>query len=205
MTSTKPLLLMLLGMLLWQHAILAGETEDKATLTFANVDYVHRWSKDTQHGFTPKAQTNLETWVEMITLNYYPNAKGGEGLATTANAVLGNYQSNKAMILDTSSVPERNGKPAEHFIAALFPRPTYIEAVFLRLNIVDGVSMSACYSHREYGKKVGNQMSAWLQKHGPVIEKQLMNWKTIPSLDDSKDWKGQQSPGGYVQKAVPLP
>jgi hypothetical protein len=36
------------------------------------------------------------------------------------------------------------------------------------------------YSHRVYGKKVGNEMSAWLEKSGSATEKSLMAWDDWP-------------------------
>jgi hypothetical protein len=43
-----------------------------------------------------------------------------------------------------------------------------------------GVGNAVVYSHRIYGTKVGNEMSAWLEKNGPAIEKELMKWDAIP-------------------------
>jgi hypothetical protein len=36
------------------------------------------------------------------------------------------------------------------------------------------------YSHRIYGAKIGNDMSAWLEKNGPAMEKMLMKWDALP-------------------------
>jgi hypothetical protein len=122
----------------------------------------------------------------MMTINYYRQVKDGDGLAGIANAVLENYKNNRAMVLKTSSVPRTPEKPAEHLIVVLFPRPEFIEAVFARLKIEKGVGAAAIYSHREYGAKVGDQMSAWLKKNGPVMEKNLMALEKLPKLDAAK-------------------
>lgn len=156
---------------------------DPAVLRFSDVEYLHRWSKDDQHEFTPRDQADLARWSDMMTINYYHRVTDGDGLAAAANAVLTNYQNNKAMVLRTDSVPRTEGKPAEHLIVVLFPRPDFIEAVFARFKMAGNTGVAVIYSHREYGNKVGNQMSAWLQKNGPVTEKTLMTWNQLPKLD----------------------
>lgn len=158
----------------------------KSSVTFGGIEYFHRWSKDDQHEFTPRDQEDLDRWSDMVTINRYRNVTDGEGLAATANAVLETYKSNRAIVLRTDSVPRTSDKPAEYLIAVLFPTPDFIEAAFARFKIVDGVGTSIVYSHREYGKKIGDQMSAWLKMNGPTTEKTLMSWERIPIPDDPK-------------------
>jgi hypothetical protein len=122
----------------------------------------------------------------MVTINRYRSVTNGEGLAATANAVLQTYKSNRAMVLRTDSVRRTSYKPAEYLIAVLFPRPDFIEAVFARLRIVGRVGTSVVYSHREYGKKIGDRMSAWLKKDGPTTEKTLVSWEETPLPDEPK-------------------
>jgi hypothetical protein len=154
--------------------------EKAAAFEFSNVKYFHRYAKGDMHEYTPAGQDDLKHWTDMVTLHAYRNASDGDALAATANAVLQNYKANKAMILKTSSVPRTNDKPAEHLIAALFPRPEFIEAVFARFRMHDGIGSSVVYSHRIYGAKAGDAMSAWLKKNGPTIEKNLMSWNAAP-------------------------
>lgn len=148
---------------------------------FNSVEYFHRWSKDDQHEFTPDRQEDLEKWSDMITVNGYPNVDDGEALATTANAVLENYKNHQARVLKTSSIPRTPDRPAEHLIAVVFGRPNFIEVAFARFKLMDGKGCSYVYSHRIYGEKIGDQMSAWLSTNGPEIEKALMEWKSMPS------------------------
>lgn len=155
-------------------------------LRFSNVQYLHRWSKDDQHEFTPHDQPDLARWADMITVNFYRRVKDGDGLAASANSVLETYKNHRAMVVKTSSVPRTADKPAEHLIVVLFPRPELIEAVFARFKLTDGVGSAVIYSHREYGNKVGDQMSAWLKKNGPVIEKTLMALEPLPKPDQFK-------------------
>lgn len=98
-----------------------------------------------------------------------------------ANAVLENYKSHKGMVLRTNSVPRTPDGPAEHFIGVILGRSNFIEVAFARFKLLDGVGCSIVYSHRIYGEKVGDQMSAWLNDNGPKVEKMLMEWKDIPS------------------------
>jgi hypothetical protein len=156
-----------------------------APLRFADMEYVHRWSKNDQHEFTPRSQPDLAKWSDMMTINQYRQVKDGDALAASASAVLENYRNNRAMVLKTSSVPRTPQKPAEHLVVVLFPRPDFIEAVFARFKLAD-TGQALIYSHREYGNKVGDQMSAWLKKNGPVVEQSLMAWDGAPTLDPKK-------------------
>jgi hypothetical protein len=159
----------------------AAAAAAKDTFVFGGVGYLHRWSMNDQHEFTPQAQEDLEKWLDMITMNVYPNTHDGDALAIKANAVLENYKSHKGMVLRTNSVPRTPDRPAEHFIGVVFGRPNFIEVAFARFKLLDGVGCSIVYSHRIYGEKVGDQMSAWLNDNGPKVEKMLMEWKDIPS------------------------
>jgi hypothetical protein len=159
----------------------AAAAAAKAPFVFGGVGYLHRWSMNDQHEFTPKGQEDLEKWSDMITMNVYPNTHDGDALAVKANAVLENYKSHKGMVLRTNSVPRTPDRPAEHFIGVVFGRPNFIEVAFARFKLLDGVGCSIVYSHRIYGEKVGDQMSAWLNDNGLKVEKVLMEWKDIPS------------------------
>jgi len=159
----------------------AAAALEKFAFVFGGVGYLHRWSKNHQHEFTPQGQEDLEKWSDMITLNIYPDARDGEALATKANAVLENYKSHKGMVLKTTCIPRTPDRPAEHFIAVVFGRPNFIEVAFARFKLVDGVGCSIVYSHRIYGEKIGDQMSAWLSGKGPEMEKALMAWNDTPS------------------------
>ena len=117
----------------------------------------------------------------MITVNGYPDVGDGERLAATANAVLENYKNHQARVLKTRSVPRTADRPAEHLIAVVFTRPNFIEVAFARFKLLDGKGCSLVYSHRIYGEKIGDQMSAWLSANGQEIETTLMEWSSMPS------------------------
>ena len=159
----------------------AAEPSSKRAFVFGDVGYFHRWSKSEQHEFTPENQEDLNKWSDMITINGYPNVDDGERLAATANAVLENYKKAQAKVLKTRSVPRTKDRPAEHLIAVVFARPNFIEAAFARFKLVDGKGFSFVYSHRIYGEKIGDEMSAWLKANGEEVEKALMEWNSMPS------------------------
>jgi hypothetical protein len=166
-----------------------GQTEEgraagpppKQAFVFRGVGYFHRWSQNDQHEFTPEKQEDLDKWSDMITVNGYPAVADGDGLAGTANAVLENYKNHEAKVLKTHSVPRSAGRPAEHFIAVSFTRPSFIEIAFARFKLVDGKGFSFVYSHRIYGKEIGDPMSAWLSANGEETEKALMEWSSMPT------------------------
>jgi hypothetical protein len=160
---------------------LAATTTAKPAFTFGGIGYLHRWSMNDQHEFTPEGQEDLEKWSDMITINVYSNANDGDALAAKANAVLENYKNHKGMVLRTNSVPRTPDRAAEHFIAVVFGRPNFIEVAFARFKLVDRVGCSIVYSHRIYGEKTGDQMSAWLDRNASKVEKMLMEWNEIPS------------------------
>jgi hypothetical protein len=173
---------------LWAAALTLGASGAASAPTepafvFRNVGYFHRWSQNEQHEFTPEKQEDLKKWSDMMTVNGYPDVDDGDGLAATANAVLENYKKHEAKVLKTNSVPRKGNRPAEHLIAVVFGRPDFIEVAFARFKLVDGKGFSFVYSHRIYGKKIADQMSAWLSANGDAVEKALMEWSSLPSLD----------------------
>ena len=161
----------------------AASAPPEPAFVFRNVGYFHRWSQNEQHEFTPEKQEDLKKWSDMMTVNGYPDVDDGEGLAATANAVLENYRKHEAKVLKTNSVPRKGDRAAEHLIAVVFGRPDFIEVAFARFKLVEGKGFSFVYSHRIYGEKIGDQMSAWLSANGDAVEKALMEWSSLPSLD----------------------
>jgi hypothetical protein len=164
----------------------SNPTAEVRPITLAGVKFLHRWTKDDQMEFTPAGQEDLQRWTDMVTLNRYRDARDGEGLAATANAVLGTYKANGAIVVRTDSVPRTNEHPAEYLMVVLFPRPEFIEAAFARFKIVDGTGASAVYSHREYGNGMEDRMRAWLEANGPAMEDALMDREKLPPANESQ-------------------
>jgi hypothetical protein len=154
--------------------------KEKAAIAFGNVKYLHRFTQNDQHEYTPAGQEDLEAWKDMVTIHYYRHAKDGDALAAIANGTLGNYKAAKGVVIRTDSVPRTNAKAAEHLIVVLFLRPEFMETAFARFRMHGGVGTAVIYSHRTYGKNAGNEMSAWLEKNGPATEQTLMKWDAMP-------------------------
>jgi hypothetical protein len=156
-------------------------SEGNPAFVFDGIAYLPRWWMKNQHEFTPAGQEDLKKWSDMITINIYPDAREGDALAAKANAVLQNYKNHNGMVLRTNSLPRTPDRSAEHFIAVVFGRQSFIEVTFARFKLVDGTGCSIVYSHRIYGEKIGDQMSAWLDHNGAKIERRLMEWNNMPS------------------------
>jgi|GEM_PF-347571 len=171
----------------------AATAEGKPAFVFGDVNYFHRWSQNDQHEFTPEGQRDLEKWSDMITMNLYPSTHDGDALAAKANAVLENYKTHGARVLRTNSIPRMPDRPAEHFIAVVFGRSNFIEVAFARFKLMEGVGCSVVYSHRIYGAKVSDQMSAWLRDNGGKFENMLMGWKNIPSPASLREMSRKQA------------
>lgn len=142
---------------------------------FNGTQYLHRWQKEGQHEFTPEAETDLQRWHNMLTINLHRAATDGEKLADIANRIAGNTRQH-GRILKTASRPAIASQPAEHLIAAVFGRPSFLEAAFTRVHQVKNTGFATTYSHRIYGEKVGPAMSQWLAANGEKTESALMNW-----------------------------
>ncbi len=129
----------------------------------------------------------------MITINSYSSPHDGDALAAKANAVLENYKSHGARVLGTNSAPRTPDRPAEHFIAVVFGRSNFIEVAFARFKLMDNIGCSVVYSHRIYGAKVSDQMSAWLRDNGGKFENMLMGWNNIPSPASLREMPRKQA------------
>ena len=159
----------------------SAASSEPSTISFAfrGAEYEHRWSKGGQNEFTPRGQNDLNSWHDMITLNLHETVTSGEKLAEIANKVLGNYQ-RAGKILRTDSKTRKSGRPAEHLIVAVLGNAAFLEAVFARFVLIDDIGTVAVYSHRIYGKSVGQAMSEWLRANGQQIESALMATEDLP-------------------------
>jgi hypothetical protein len=157
-----------------------------ASFELRGVKFLHRSMKDDQEEFTPQGQEDLDRWADKVTINRYRDVKDGEGLAATANAVLGTYKANRAMVLRTDLPPRTNERPAEYLIVVVFLRPEFAEKVSARFKIVGGVGTSIVYSHREYGIRSADQIGAWMKATGPLMEIALNGWEGIPVTPAAK-------------------
>ncbi len=150
-------------------------------VSFNGTDFFHRWSQKGQNEFTPAGEENLDAWKSMLTINVHEWAQNGDQLAQVANQVLGRYQAS-GRILRTNSKPRTKDHEAEHFAAVTFGGAPALESAFARMLLFEKRGVVVVYSHRIYGAKAAAQMSAWLAKNGPAVEKALMAWDGMPSL-----------------------
>lgn len=150
-------------------------------LPFRGSRFVHRWSRDGQHEFTPQDSADLTNWRDMITLNLHAGVSSGEQLADVANRVLGNYQRH-GRILQTRSTPRTPQQPAQHLIVAVLGQPQLLEASFARCLMHQGRGLVAVVSHRVYGNAAGPAMSDWLRSQGLDTERALMDWQALPAV-----------------------
>jgi hypothetical protein len=154
-------------------------------LSFRGTDFVHRWSKDNQNEFTPRDDSDLAKWRDMITVNLHESVANGDQLAEVANRILSNYQ-RRGKILRTDSKARTADRPAEHLIVAALGDPNFLEAAFARCVLVNDVGFVTVYSHRVYGQAAGPAMSEWLKTNGVPVEKALMEWDKLPSAASLK-------------------
>jgi hypothetical protein len=163
-------------------AIRTTQEEPKAPaavrITFNDTEYIHRWSQNGQHEFTPAGQEDLFKWTDMLTINVYQDVVDAEGLALVANKVLQRYKDHGGTVLRTDSVPRTGEKPAEHLIVVVLGQPAFLEAVQARFKLVGKKGIAIIYCHRVYGRRVGPEMSEWLKSNGPRMETAVMQWET---------------------------
>ena len=152
-----------------------------ASFVLGGVTYVHRWSHEGQHEFTPEGDDDLDRWTDMVTINVHEGVRDGDHLAATANAILANYQG-AGEVLRTDSRPRTEAAPAEHFVAAVLGSPAFLEAAFARVMLVEGTGVVVVYAHRVYGEAEGPAMSAWLGERGQEVEEALMGWGDAPAV-----------------------
>lgn len=167
-------------------ALGADKEEKEAAFSMADVKYYHRFTEKDLHEYTPEEQEDLNAWKDMVTINYYPMVKDGDALANIANGVLENYKKAKALIINTDSVPRTKEKEAEHLVVAVFARTEFAEVAFARIRMHEGVGTSIVYSHRMYGKDLGDEVGEWIKKNGASTEKALMKWNAMPKVPMAK-------------------
>ena len=152
------------------------------SVTFAGNRFLHRWSKGSQHEFTPQGQEDLARWTDMVTINVHPTVRDSESLAKLANAVLARYQE-LGTLLRTDSIPASESRPAEHLVVVVFSTDGLVEASFARFVLVDGTGYVVNVGRRSYGAEALDETQAWLRANGEATEAALMGWKTLPAAN----------------------
>jgi hypothetical protein len=153
----------------------------KPALQFDNVRFIHRWSKDGQHEFTPEGEDNLAKWTHMVTINRHPAVKNADQLTEIANRTVENYRRN-GLVMKTSSKPPAAGRTVEHLAVAVMGRPEFIEAAFTRFILANGTGFALTYSHRINERTAGPKMSAWFSANAQRKENALLGWADNAAL-----------------------
>lgn len=166
-----------------QETPAASATAEAAPVfRFDGKPFVHRWSKDGQHEFTPPAQPDLDKWQDMVTVQLYDNVSNADQLAFVANGVLVAYQKS-GLIIRTNSLQATPQRPAEHMVVAILQDKGVREMVFARFRLTsEGRGQAVVYSHRVYGTQPDAAASAWFREHDIPLEKAMMTWTDIPSV-----------------------
>jgi hypothetical protein len=160
-----------------------------AGISFAGVEYFYRWTNNTLFEFTPRGQSDLDHWTDMVSIVVYRNATDANGLLNVATTVLETNKQNHGMVLSTNSTTATPTKPVEYYVGVVLGTSNLLESVFQRFVLIGGVGYAMIYSHRIYGQKVGDQMSPWIRENGPSIEKSLMSYDPIPTVGVLDKWK----------------
>lgn len=150
-------------------------------LRFDNVRFLHRWSKDGQHEFTPEGDEDQARWSTMFTINRHATVRNGDQLADVANRVVENYKRN-GRIIRTASRPAGPNVAAEHLAVVMFVRPEFIEVAFTRFMLANGTGFAVTYAKRIHDKAAGPRMSEWLLANGPRTEALLLAWSDEKAL-----------------------
>lgn len=167
----------------------AQQGSEKAGLSFAGQEYFYRWADNVMFEFTPRGQSDLKHWTDMVSIVVYKNVTSANGLFAVAKSVTATNEQNHGVLLATQSTTATATKPAEHYVGVVLSDSSVMEAVFQRFVLIQGVGYAVVYSHRIYGPKVGGQMTAWLDQHRPSVEKSLMSFGPIPVVDVLNRWK----------------
>jgi hypothetical protein len=191
MTTCRPLVHLLLAAALAGAAPLAVAVTPESPAAsavaaaplfqFAGTPFVHRWSHAGQHEFTPPAQSDLDKWQDMVTVQLYDKVTSAEQLAFVANGVLVAYQK-AGLIIRTNSLKASAGRPAEHMVVAILQDKGVREMVFARFRLTPEGGQAVVYSHRVYGMQPDAAASAWFREHDLPLEKAMMTWTDIPSV-----------------------
>ena len=193
MTTRPPLAhLLLAAALAGAQPLVAAATPEPPAATaapagaplfrFDGKPFVHRWSKDGQHEFTPPAQPDMDKWQDMVTVQLYDNVGNADQLAFVANGVLVAYQKS-GLIIRTSSLKATPQRPAEHMVVAILKDKDVREMVFARFRLTpEGRGQAVVYSHRVYGMQPDAAASAWFREHDIPLEKAMMTWTDIPTV-----------------------
>lgn len=155
------------------------------TIRLGDASYVHRWSQNGQNEFTPRGETDLSKWRDMVTISVFENVTTSEELAELVNRIVAHYESQGTILRRDTKAATKN-RPAEFLIVAVLGNSELREAAFTRLMLRNGVGYAVIRAHRFYGNSAGAAMDAWVRKNGRGTQTTLMAWSQLPSADALK-------------------
>lgn len=172
------------GWLLARRDAARQAAENGPRFAYAGSTWVHRWSKQGQHEFTPADQPDLEHWTRMVTVNLHPQVSDQEGLPGLVSSVTRNYERVGRVIRSVRKAGAgTEGVPAEHLVSAVLEAPGVAEAACARILFRGGTGLVVVASRRWYGANAKQEATAWLEEHGADEESALMAFDAIPSAD----------------------
>jgi hypothetical protein len=162
---------------------LAKEPAKPATakLNFDGIEYVHRSSINGRSDFTPASGPGQDSWRDRVTIIVRENITSSDQLSNIASNLVATV-SDLGEVVRAESVANPKTQHTEHFFAASLEGNGFTQAAFARLALIEGKGMVVVYSHRSYGEHSAETSTAWMDRNGETIERELMSWTGIPKL-----------------------
>lgn len=138
-------------------------------LDFDGKRYLHRYSKNGQHEFTPAGQEDLQRWQEMMTLVVQP---GFDAARTRqwAEAMAAGYKE-KGLLIQADQPPG-----GEYRMHGVLGAPGMVEVNFVRIMPHGGGALAVLVQRRFYGEE-SRQMADWVRDNTPRISGLLVDWQ----------------------------
>lgn len=150
-------------------AATAQTTQAQLTLEFDGKRYLHRYSKNGQHEFTPVGQEDLQRWQEMITLLPNPDIRG-ERTHQWAEAMAAGYKE-RGLLIHADQPPG-----GEYRMLGVLSAPGLVEVNFVRVMPQEEGALAFLVQRRFYGDDIP-QMADWVKDNTPRISELLVSWQ----------------------------
>ena len=149
--------------------------QSAAATEFNGVRYLHRWSKNGQHEYTPEGQTDLTRWKQMVTLIDKPGMNPYEASAWAVNLADGFEKSGMLISADRPS-------DTEYRVVGVMRAGEIVEANFARLMVFQGRAVMLMVQRRFYGQEA-SELADWMKDNTPLISAELLDWGPVPSVE----------------------
>lgn len=152
-----------------QAAAAPKSANGQQTLNFDGKRYLHRYSKNGQHEFTPAGQEDLQRWQEMLTLVMRPGADA-ENTRQWAEAMAAGYKE-KGLLVQADQPPG-----GEYRMLGVLGAPGMTEVNFVRVMPHGSGAMTVLVQRRFYGEE-SRQMADWVRDNSPRLSGLLVDWQ----------------------------